>query len=54
MYNGRQQRADLYREAGITRAEGQSQFTGSLIGAASTVYDGFASRRRTTAEYSSL
>ncbi len=49
MYNGAQMRADLYREAGITRAEGQSQKTASYIGAASSIYDGFMGARRTAA-----
>ncbi len=54
MYNGATMRADLYREAGVARAEGQSQMTGSYINAAGTIYDGFMGQRRRSTEYATI
>lgn len=46
MYNGLVSRADLYREAAVTRSEGKSKLFGSLLDAGSTIYSGMAKRKR--------
>lgn len=51
MYNGSVNRADLYKQGAVARAEGKSKMWGSFLDAGSTIYSGLPKKKNYNVDF---